>query len=245
MQRAFTGGLLLLLAGGAFGQAAPAAAPDAATEPPSFASKLTIGIYHQNGDTANDLNLRHQFGDTITAWLGAFIAADHHVIGRTGGQYAWQRENVLVQPGLEAGTNGFVMETLYSELGGDAFAIAGYSRTNLKPTIDITFDPNDSAQLGGGWKHGGDRIAAYSIFDIRLNTRQQDTHVIWKHRVDKHTALTLDTIYKSGHTDSGRYVHAIGAGLYYDHAWFAKLYYDPFANFSDHSMLRLTFGKKF
>lgn len=238
---ALTGVLLLLIAGSALGQE-PAAA---VAEPPSFASKLTIGIYREDGQTANDLNLRHQFGDSITTWLGAFIAANHHVIGRTGGQYAWQQGNILLQPGLEAGTNGFVMETLYSELGGDVFGIAGYSRTNLKPTIDITFDPNDSAQLGAGWKRGGDRIAAYSIFDIRLNTHQQDTHVIWKHRLDKRAAVTLDTIYKSGHTDSGRYVHAAGAGLYYDRAWFAKLYYDPYANFGDHTELRLTFGKKF
>ena len=235
-------GVLLFLAGTAFGQTAPDAAP---SEPPSFASKFTAGIYHQGGQTAYDLNLRHQFGDTITSWLGAFIAENRHVIGRAGAQYAWQRENLLVQPGLEVGTNGFVMETLYSEVGGERFAIAGYSRTNLKPTNDITFDPNDSAQLGGGWKRGGDRIAAYTIFDIRLHTRQQNTHLVWKHRLDKHSAVTIDTIYKSGHTDSGRYVHAVGAGLYYDHAWFAKLYYDPFSNFSDRTQLRLTFGKKF
>jgi hypothetical protein len=239
---ALTGGLLLCLAGRAFGQAA---ATPTASEPPSFASKLTIGLYHQDGRTAYDLNLRHQIGDTITAWLGAFIAANRRVIGRAGAQYGLQRENMLVQPGLEVGTNGFVMGTVYSEVGGKLFAIGGYSRTNLKPTNDITFDPNDSAQFGAGWKRGGDRIAAYCIFDIRLNTRQQDTHVIWKHRLDQNTAVTIDTIYKSGHTDSGRYVHAVGAGLYYDHAWFAKLYYDPFANFSDHTQVRLTFGKKF
>ena len=239
---ALTGGLLLCLAGRAFGQAA---ATPTASEPTSFASKLTIGIYHQDGSTAYDLNLRHQIGDTITAWLGAFIAANRRVIGRAGAQYGLQRENMLLQPGLEVGTNGFVMGTVYSEVGGNLFAIGGYSRTNLKPTNDITFDPNDSAQLGAGWKRGGDRIAAYRIFDIRLNTRQQDTHVIWKHRLDQHTAVTIDTIYKSGHTDSGRYVRAVGAGLYYDRAWFAKLYYDPFANFSDHTQIRLTFGKKF
>jgi hypothetical protein len=237
-----TGGLLLLLAGSVFGQAAET---PAASEPPSFASKLTIGLYHQDGQTAYDLNLRHQFGDTITTWLGTFIATDRHVVGRAGAQYGWQRENIFVQPGLELGTNGFTIATVYSEVGGNLFAIGGYSRTNLKPTNDITFDPNDSAQLGAGWKRGGDRIAAYSIFDIRLNTRQQDTHVIWKHRLDKHTAVTIDTIYKSGHTESGRYIHAVGAGFYYDHAFFAKLYYDPFANFSDHAQLRLTFGRKF
>jgi hypothetical protein len=237
-----TGALLLLLAGNAFGQDS---ATTPANEPPSFASKVTIGVYHQDGDTAYDLNLRHQTGDAITTWLGAFISANHHVLGRAGFQYAWQQGNILVQPWLEVETNGFVNETLYSEVGGEVFGIGGYSRTNLKPGNDITFDPGDSAQLGAGWKRGGDRIAAYSIFDIRLHTGQQDTHLIWKHRIDKYTAVTIDTIYKSGHTDSGRYVHAVGAGLYYDHAWFAKLYYDPFANFSDHTQLRLTFGKKF
>jgi len=241
MRRSALAGLLLLAASNMFAQASPAAP----TEPASFASKLTAGIYQQDSRTAYDLNLRHQFGEAATAWLGAFLGTDHHLVGRAGAQYAWQRGDVLLQPSLEAGTTGFVMGTVYAEVGKDVFGIGGYSRTNLKPQNDITFDPNDSAQLGAGWKRGSDRLAAYTIFDIRLRTGQQDTHVVWKHRLDPRSALTVDAIYKSGHTDSGRYVRAVGAGLYYDRAWFVKLYYDPFANFSDSVQVRLSFGKKF
>lgn len=88
-------------------------------------------------------------------------------------------------------------------------------------------------------------MVAYSVFDIRLHTNQQDTHVVWKHRLDRFSALTIDAIYKSGLTDSGRSIRAVGGGLYYDRGWFGKLYYDPYANFGDRPQWRLSVGRKF
>ena len=230
-------GLLFFLTGPAFAQAAP-------DSPADLSSKVTLGLYEESSQTAIDLNFRHQTGP-LTSWIGAFLDPDRHVRGRIGGQYGWQRRGILIQPSVEAGTTGFLMETLYSEIGEDAFAIAGYSRTNLKLQNDITFDPNDSAQVGFGWKRGADRLVAYSIFDIRLHTKQQDTHLVWKHRLDPRSAVTIDAIYKSGVTDSGRSIRAVGGGLYYDRGWIGKLYYDPFANFGDQTQWRLSVGRKF
>jgi hypothetical protein len=53
-----------------------------------------------------------------------------------------------VVPSLQLASNGFVQGSVYSELGGPLHAILGYSRTNLRPYDTLTFDPNDSAQLG-------------------------------------------------------------------------------------------------
>lgn len=212
--------------------------------PVDSANKFTLGVYQQGSRASLDLNFRHQ-GGAVTSWLGTYLDPDRHLRGRAGVQYGWQRDGLLIQPALEAGTTGFLMGTVYSEAGGTLFGIAGYSRTNLKVQNDITFDPNDSAQLGAGWRNDSDRIAAYSIFDIRLHTHQQDTHLVWKHRLDARSALTVDTIYKSGITDSGRSIRAIGSGLYYDRGWFAKAYYDPYANFGDRTQWRLSVGRKF
>ena len=212
--------------------------------PVDYANKFTLGVYEQASRASLDLNFRHQRG-AVTSWLGTFLDPDRHLRGRAGVQYGWQRDGLMVQPAIEAGTTGFLMGTVYSEAGGALFGIAGYSRTNLKVQNDITFDPNDSAQVGVGWKGDSDRIAIYSIFDIRLHTNQQDTHLVWKHRLDPRSALTVDTIYKSGLTDSGRAIRAIGSGLYYDRGWFAKAYYDPYANFGDRTQWRLSVGRKF
>jgi hypothetical protein len=149
-----------------------------------------------------------------------------------------------VQPTLEVGTSGFVGASLYSEAGGERYLIGGYARTNLKPLQDITWDPGDSAQLGAGWRHSGEKVSAWSTFDVRLHTGQQSTHVVWKHKLAA-SALTFDAIYKSGRLDTGRYIRAAGLGLYYDRRWFGKLYYDPHANFGQRNMVRLLFGKKF
>ncbi len=210
-----------------------------------FASKLTIGVYSEGPDTVYDLNLRHQTGNW-TNWIGTFVTAERHVQGRIGSQYNWQHDPVLVQASLQTGTTHFLVGQLYSELGGgEWFGIGGYSRTNLREQNDLTFDPNDSGQIGAGFRRGNDRVAVYTIRDIRLHTRQQHTHAIWRRRLTPTTAVTFDSIYISGLTDSGRFVHTAGGGIYVDHAWFAKLYYDPTGNFSDRRQVRLSFGKKF
>src|SRR5438045_3787027 len=122
---------------------------------------------------------------------------------------------------------------------GKILLLAEYSRTTLKPFLDLFWDPADSVKLGIGHKLSSyDRIQAYTIFDVRLHTGQQNTHVVWRHKLNRNNGITLDGVFKSGHEDSGRYIRALGLGVYYDRPhWFGKLYYDPHVIFASHTMV--------
>jgi hypothetical protein len=209
-------------------------------------SKLTLGIYFTPGARVYDLNLRHQFGQ-LTAWVAGFYDPKTNKLARAGAQYDYKKRWFHFVPTLEASTTKALAGSLYSELGGDTYAIAGISRTNLKPFFDLFWDPSESLQLGVGHKLSSyDRIQAYTIFDIRLHTGQQNTHVVWRHKLNRNNGITFDGLFKSGRTDDGSYIHDVGAGVYYDRpTWFWKLYYDPHVNFTNRTMVRTGIGYKF
>jgi hypothetical protein len=212
-----------------------------------FKSKVTFGIYFTNGEAAYDLNLRHQFGQ-LTAWIAGFYFPNNSRLMRVGAQYDYKKGWFHFVPTVEVATSKAVTGSLYTELGaGNTFAIAGVSRTNLKAFFDLFWDPSESVQLGIGHKISNyDRIQAYSIFDVRLHTSQQNTHVIWRHKLNATNGITFDGVFKTGHTDSGEFIHNVGIGAYYDRPkWFWKLYYDPHVNFTSHTMVRAGIGLKF
>ena len=212
-----------------------------------FKSKLTFGIYFTNGEAAYDLNLRHQFGN-LTAWIAGFYFPHNSRLIRVGAQYDYKKAWFHFVPTIEVATTKGVSGSLYSELGsGKTFAIAGVSRTNLKAFFDLFWDPSESVELGIGHKISGyDRIQAYTIFDVRLHTGQQNTHLIWRHKLNAKNGITFDGVFKSGHADSGEFIRDVGIGCYYDRPkWFWKLYYDPHVNFSSHTMVRTGIGLKF
>jgi hypothetical protein len=212
-----------------------------------FKSKLTFGIYFTPGARVYDLNLRHQFGP-LTAWIAGFYDPTSTKLMRVGAQYDYKKGWFHFVPTIEVSTTTAVSGSLYSELGsGKTFAIAGVSRTNLKPFFDLFWDPGDSVQLGIGHKISSyDRIQGYTIFDVRLHTQQQNTHVLWRHKLNANNGITFDGVFKSGHTDSGEFIRDVGLGVYYDrHKWFWKLYYDPHVNFTTRTMVRTGIGLKF
>ncbi len=209
-------------------------------------SKLTLSLYAVNDDRNYDINLRHQFGGVVS-WIAFFYDPKGRSQARIGAEYDLQRKWLLFVPTIEVGSNGALAGSAYAELGHETYAILGYSRTNLKSFNDIFFDPSESVQIGAGHKISGfDRIFGFTIFDVRLHTHQQDTHILWRHRLNKNNGVTFDWLYKSGRRDDGRYIHAAGIGVYYDRpAWFWKACYDPFVNFSRQTMVRLGAGLKF
>jgi hypothetical protein len=210
-------------------------------------SKLTLGIYFTPGARVYDLNLRHQFGP-LTAWIAGFYDPKSNKLMRVGAQYDYKKAWFHFVPTLEVSTNRAMSGSLYTELGsGNTVAIAAVSRTNLRPFFDLFWDPGDSVQLGVGHKLSSyDRISAYTIFDVRLHTQQQNTHVVWRHKLNANNGITLDGVFKSGHTDSGDYIRNVGIGVYYDRPkWFWKLYYDPHVNFTNRTMVRTGIGMKF
>ena len=212
-----------------------------------FKSKLTLGIYFTSGARAYDLNLRHQFGP-LTAWIAGFYDPQSNKLIRVGAQYDYKKGWLHIVPSLEVSTTRAMAGSLSSELGsGKTVVLAGVSRTNLRPFFDLFWDPGDSVQLGIAHRLSSyDRISAFTIFDVRLHTKQQNTHVLWRHKLNRNNGITVDGLFKSGRTESGEFIHDVGIGVYYDRPkWFWKLYYDPHVNFTNRTMVRTGIGLKF
>ena len=162
-----------------------------------FKSKLTLGIYFITGAQAYDLNLRHQFGP-VTAWIAGYKDTNGNQLIRVGGQYDYHKAWFHFVPTGEIETTKGASLSLYSELGHNTVAIVGYSRTNLKTFFDLFWDPGDAMQLGVAHKISSyDRIQAYTIFDVRLHTAQENTHVLYRHKVDRNNGVTFDAVFKS------------------------------------------------
>jgi hypothetical protein len=221
--------------------------PDPIERSDKLKSKLTLGIYFTPGARLYDLNQRHKFGH-VTAWIAGFYDPKSNKLLRVGAEYDYKKGWLHLVPSLEIETTKAVGGSLYSELGsGKTFAIVGVSRTNLKPLFDLFWDPSEAVQLGVAHKISSyDRIQAFTIFDVRLHTGQQNTHVLWRHKLNANNAVTFDGVFKSGHTDSSELIHNVGIGMYYDRPrWFWKLNYDPHVNFSNRTMVRTGIGMKF
>ncbi len=212
-----------------------------------YKSKLTFSTYFTSGNQAFDLNLRHQLGQ-FTVWIAGFYDPQTNKLLRTGIQWDYRKAWFHFVPTVEVATTKAVTGSVSFELGsGKTVALVGYSRTNLKPFFDLFWDPGDSVQLGIGHKLSSyDRIQAYTIFDVRLHTGQQNTHVVWRRKLNASNGITFDGVFKSGREDSGRFIRAVSLGVYYDRPhWFWKLYYDPHVNFAGHTMVRTGIGLKF
>jgi len=212
-----------------------------------FKSKLTLGIYFTPGGRAYDLNLRHQFGP-FTAWVAGFYDPQSNKLMRVGGQYDYKKRWLHLVPSLEVSTTKAMSGSLSAELGsGKTVFLAGVSRTNLRPFFDLFWDPGDSVTLGIGHRLSSyDRISAFTIFDVRLHTQQQNTHVVWRHKLNRNNGITFDGLFKSGHAESGEFIYNVGLGVYYDRPkWFWKLHYDPHVNFTERTMVRAGIGLKF
>ncbi len=212
-----------------------------------FKSKLTFGVYFTKDSQSYDLNLRHQFGPNVTAWIAGFADTTGSHLLRIGGQYDYHKKWFHFVPSGEVETTKGTSISLYSELGYKTIAMVGYSRTNLKTFFDLFWDPGDSVTLGVGHRLSDyDRIQAFTVFDVRLHTGQDNTHVTYRHKINRNNGITFDGVFKFGHLDNGRYIHAAGIGAYYDRPkWFWKVYFDPYVNYTQHTMFRTGIGLKF
>ena len=211
-------------------------------------SKLTFGLYITNGTAVSDLNLRHQWG-SVTAWIAGFYdRSGGNKLLRVGGQYDYRKDWLHLVPTVEVATSKAISASLGSELGrGNTVALVGVSRTNLKAFFDLFWDPGDSVTLGVAHKISSyDRIQAFTTFDVRLHTGQQNTHVLYRRKLNRNNGITFDAVFKTGHGDSGEFIRTAGIGVYYDRPrWFWKVYFDPHVNFTPFTMVRTGIGWKF
>jgi hypothetical protein len=211
-----------------------------------YRGKLTIGSYHASGDSSLDVNARYFLGDW-TGWVGYYTSTDGTRQGRLGIEYDWRWRRLYLVPSVQTASEGFFGGTIYAEIGKPVYLVAGASRTNLKPYVNLTFDPNESWQLGAGTHVGkADTLAIFTIWDNRLDTGQQVTHLVVRHHFVRAERLTIDVSYKSGHDNENNYVRAGATSAEYDWGrWFAKAAVDGHANFGDATMFRFGGGLRF
>jgi len=211
-----------------------------------YNGKLTAAVYTADGQVTSDLNVRYS-SHQWTGWVGWYGPQGDIRQSRAGIEYDLKREWLVLVPSVQVASRSFAGGSVYSETGRRLYVIAGASRTNLKPYANLTFDPNESWQLGGGVHIGkADSVAAFAIWDNRLDTGQQNSHVVIRHYLPRARRLTLDVSYKSGRDDEGTYLRGSGEAMEYDwQRWFVKLARDQHANFTVPTMWRAGGGLRF
>jgi hypothetical protein len=170
--------VISLLACVSLAQAAQAQDSVDTPHPDSLDFKLTAGFYQFGDDHGKDLNLRWQHDDTHV-WIGHY---EDHSMGaqdRIGADSSLDlNELVSIQPSLQAATGGFVGGSLNTQIGHSWYGLAGWGRTNLKPYVNLNFDPNDAVTLGGGHLFdNGQNWMLFVVKDDRLHTGQTDWHL--------------------------------------------------------------------
>jgi hypothetical protein len=211
-----------------------------------YQGKLTVGVYATDEHTTTDVNVRYSSGDW-TGWLGWYGPQSDVRQGRAGLEYDLRQRRIVLIPSIQAASASFVGGSIYSEIGQAVYAIVGVSRTNLKPYTNLNFDPNESWQLGAGTHFGrADTVAAFIIWDNRLDTAQQNSHVVVRHYFAGQNRVTLDASYKSGRGDPGAFVRGTAVATEIDwHRWFVKAARDAHVNYTAETMWRFGGGMRF
>lgn len=259
--------LLALLGLAAHGAEAPAAAPgsveaaapvESAPAPEASPStpaehpyKLTFGLYPMRGggqpaSTGADLNLRYGYGSG-NVWLGRYEAEGQGTQWRGG----WDRSVPLpggwrLQPSLQLASGGFAGGSLGLERGERWVAGAGLGRTNLRPYVNLNFDPNDAWMLWAGYHPTESQsLSVLVVRDNRQNPDQQHMHLVYRGPVADGLRLTVDVLRKTGLVD-GQGIRRLGWSLGLDgRRTFVHLAWDPNVNFSSQNMWRLSTGWRF
>ena len=236
------------LAGAGFA-GGPAGAADGAADP-APAWKLTVGRYHGAlSGHATDLNLRRSTG-AGDLWLGVYDAPDAgERQWRLGGDTSIDLGAIRLQPAGQVASHRYVAASLGVETGTTWFAGAGFGRTNLRPNINLNFDPNDSWSLAAGWRGDGPdegrSVQLQWVRDNRQNPDQRHLHLVGRTPVGNGQRLTLDLLHKQGLVD-GREIRAWGASFTWDRpAFFVRLARDPYVNFTSETLWRVSAGTRF
>lgn len=217
--------------------------------------KLTTGLYQYGSadsqrSNAVDINLRHSsaWGN---AWLGHFVWPTQDL---TQDRAGWDNTvpltsplgEVRLIPSLQLATGGAWNGSIGLETGERWFMGAGLGRTNLRDSVSLNFDPNDSLSLSGGYRWPDSQSISFLLVrDNRLNPDQRHLHLIYRQPLAEQHRLTLDLLLKSGLVD-GEAIERTGLSLTYDWPrWFVRVSYDPKANFTSQDLWRLAVGTRF
>ena len=210
--------------------------------------KATAGLYRYSGaQYALDLNLRYTSASLGNFWGGYYDSRD---LDDRQGRVGWDRVFLIgpvrLLPSAQVATAGFVGGGFAAEIGLPFFIGGGLGRTNLKPYINLNFDPNDAYLVSAGWRGDDGRLAMIQyIRDNRENPDQRNTHFIYRAPLLRSQRLTLDILYKQGLVD-GPMIRKWGASVGLDWSrWFARVAWDPNENFTTLDMWRFSVGARF
>lgn len=215
------------------------------------AYKLTVGYYqYSGGDSQNgpatDINLRRT-ADGGNVWFAHYLSWAHEVTQtRLGWDQNYEFQSFRLVPSLQLASAWAWTSSLYAETGKSWFAGLGLGRTNLRDSLSLNFDPNDSYTVSGGFrKDEHSSVAFVLIRDNRLNPDQQHLHLIYRTGLPEQHRLTIDLLLKSGRVE-GEYIERTGLAVTYDWPrWFGRIAYDPKTNFTSQELLRLVIGTRF
>ena len=208
--------------------------------------KLTVGAYRYSDNSDGvDTNLRHS-SELGNVWVGYYRGTDEGISQwRTG----WDRsfgEVVRVSPSVQLASGGFVGGSIQAEAGAPWFAGVGLGRTNLRPYVNLNFDPNDSYVISAGRREEGGRLFMLQMVrDNRQNPDQRHFHFVYRQPLSGGERLTLDTLYKVGDVD-GETIRRWGVSATYDWPRFlVRVARDPKTNFTAVDAWRLSVGLRF
>jgi hypothetical protein len=208
--------------------------------------KLTLGWYRYSGNTEGvDTNLRHT-SDLGNAWIGFYREP---AAGISQWRAGWDRTfgaTLRVSPSIQLASGGFVGGSIQAEAGEPWFAGVGLGRTNLRPYVNLNFDPNDSYMISAGRREEGGRIFMLQVVrDNRQNPDQRHFHFYYRQPLAGGERLTIDTLYKVG-TVEGEVIRRWGASATYDWPrFFVRVARDPKTNFTPVDAWRLSVGTRF
>ncbi|MEY4295202.1 MAG: hypothetical protein RLY82_890 [Pseudomonadota bacterium] len=228
----------------------------ALAEAPSF--KLTVGSYNATGGDVpdargTDLNLRStsNYGNTWVGWY----KQDGIKQWRTGWDNSFSVGLIKLQPSLQAASGGFWGGSFGVETGEEIhknwYVGAGIGRTNLRPYVNLNFDPNDALMASGGYRFSSrESLGLQWVRDNRLNIDQRNVHLVYRKALSEHERLTLDAFSKTGSvglaSGNTEKINKFGLSVGYDwREYFVKVSYDPRVNFTTQNMLRLSVGTRF
>ncbi|MBC7604020.1 MAG: hypothetical protein H7255_15345 [Ramlibacter sp.] len=192
------------------------------------------------------MNLRHS-SDFGNVWIGEYHSGDQGISQwRTGWDRTFKLDGVRIQPSVQAAQGGFWGGSIYAETGDEWFAGAGLGRTNLRPYVNLNFDPNDAWTLSGGRRFGDGQVPTLLLVgDNRQNPDERHLHLVYRTPLPEGRRLTVDLLAKRGLV-AGSLIHKAGLSVGYDWpASFVRIAHDPKANFTPQNMWRVSGGVRF
>lgn len=219
---------------------------------PAIAWKATLGYYiGTSSGSAHDLNVRGNTEDW-TAWLGHYVDRQGFAQTRLGMETSLNLPLGRVIPSVQIASGGFVGGSITWDGRADPRKgigpIVGVSRTNLRPYMNLNFDPNDSLIFGASYAAPPVGVLSlYQIRDDRLDTGQRVTHLVWRRNLAKEQRLTVDLFSRSGAEAAGAVVYrGLGGTVTVDIGdYFFRVGYDAHANYTQEGITRIAAGFRF